>query len=76
MELKEYLGDIITVLQILIGAGIPVRCFFIIRSGRENECPWKQIFNQIKKLIIIGVITITVVEIIEVIGNYFIMRQI
>ena len=71
MRLKEYLGNIIIVFKILIAAGIVVRCILVIQKCREEGCSWKQTFNQIKKFIIIGVITMTIVEIVTAIERYF-----
>lgn len=71
MTLKTYLNNIIFVLQILIGAGIGVRCILVIKKCREQGASWNQTFDQIKKLIIIGAITITIVEIATAIEKYF-----
>ena len=71
MDLRTFLGDIITVFKILIAAGIVARCIWVIQKCREEGCTWKQSFNQIKKFIIIGVITMTIVEITTAIGRYF-----
>lgn len=71
MDLKTLLENIIIVLKIMIAAGIVVRCILVIQKCREEGCSWKQTFNQIKKFIMIGVITMTIMEITTAIGKYF-----
>lgn len=71
MDLKTFLGNFIIVFKILIAAGIVLRCILVIQKCRDEGCSWSQTFNQIKKFIIIGVITMTIMEITTAIGKYF-----
>lgn len=71
MDLMTFLGNIIIVFKILIAAGIVFRCILVLQKCREEGCSWKQTFNQLKKYIIIGVITMTIMEITTAIGKYF-----
>jgi len=71
MDLEEYLNLIITVFQIMIAAGIVFRVILVIQKGRDEGCSWKQIFNQIRKFILIGGITITIAELVKVFEGYF-----
>lgn len=71
MELIKYLNEIITVLQLVIGAGITVRCIDVIRKGREAEQSWSQIWQQLQKFIMIGAIAVTASEVVKVINSYY-----
>lgn len=71
MLLKEYLKNIIAMFQILISAGLVVRCILVIQKCREEGCSWKQTMSQIWKFIIIGAITMTITPLVETIEKYF-----
>lgn len=71
MLLKEYLKNIIAMFQILISAGLVVRCILVIQKCREEGCSWKQTMSQIWKFIIIGAITMTITPLVETIERYF-----
>lgn len=67
----NYLNNIVATLQILCAAGIVLRCILVIQKGRENDASWKEIFGQLKKYIFIGILCITISELVTILGGYF-----
>lgn len=68
---KDLADDIITILQILITLGCGIRCIVILQKGREEEVPLSKSLNQCKKFLYVVILSITIGEMVKVIGGYF-----
>lgn len=71
MSIEQYAASLSRAISILVTSGIGIRIIQILISGQSNDLPFSETFQKVKKVMVAGVISVTISEFIGIITKYY-----
>ena len=71
MSIEQYAASLSRAISILVTSGVAIRIIQIVLSGQTNDIPFSETFPKGKKVMIAGVISVTISEFIGIISKYY-----
>lgn len=62
-------------LNLLVAAGVSVRCVMILISGRSDDQPISRIFQRCKRILLVGILILTLPDMVRIVKTYFLIQN-